>query len=121
MAHELQDNTWVRVSPEGYFSRSKMETIIIVSDDPVPEIERAIRGFLLGYPGTWHIQIDQRLAGGWWSVRVKTEGFRTILLVRPEERTPDAIVSQLREAVRGTRRPETGTWDGVERRSRPRS
>ena len=92
-----------------------METIIIVSDDPVPEVERAIRGFLLGYPGIWHIQIDQRLAGGWWSVRVETEGFRTILLVRPEERTPDAIVSQLREAVRGASRPERDAWNGVER------
>lgn len=98
-----------------------MDPIIIITDEPVPQIERAIRDFLAGYPGTWHIQLNQRLAGGWWSLRVKTEGFGTILLVRPDERTPNAIVAQLREAIRGTRRPEASGWDGVERRSRPRS
>ena len=98
-----------------------MQPIIITSDDPVPEIERAIRGFLEGYPGTWHIQINQRLAGEWWSVRVRTEGFTNIFLIRPEERTPDAIVGQLREALRGSQGPQAPAWDGIERRSRPRS
>jgi hypothetical protein len=98
-----------------------MESILITCDEPVPEIERAIRGFLARYPGTWHIQLNQRLAGGWWSVRVRTEGFTNIFLIRPTERTPDAIVGQLREALRGSQGPETPAWDGVERRSRPRS
>jgi hypothetical protein len=98
-----------------------MDPIRITSDEPVPDIERAIRGFLSGYPGTWGIQINQRLAGGWWSLKVTTEGFQNIFLIRPEERTPDGIIRQLREALRGTRAPETQPWDGVERRSHPRS
>jgi hypothetical protein len=98
-----------------------MDPILIVTDDPIPEIEKAIRSFLEGYPGTWHIQINQRLAGGWWSVNVKTEGYRNIFLIRPGEQTPNGVVSQMREALRGTRAPETSAWDGIERRSRPRS
>lgn len=121
MAHGLQ---WNELSlffyPTALFFQKGMDSILIVTDDPVPDIERAIRGFLAAYPGTWHIQINQRLAGGWWSVNVKTEGYRNILLIRPGEQTADGIVGQMREGLRGTQRPET-PWDGVERRSRPRS
>jgi hypothetical protein len=95
-------------------------SIIIVSDDPIPDIERAIQGFLGGYPGTWHIQINQRLAGGWWSVMVKTEGYRNIFLIRPGEQTADGIVGQLREALRGAQARDACPWDGTERRARPR-
>jgi hypothetical protein len=98
-----------------------MDPIRITSDEPVPEIEAAIRAFLSGYPGTWGIQINQRLAGGWWSVKVVTEGFQNIFLIRPEERTPDGILRQLREALRGATPPDDAPWNGVERRSRPRS
>lgn len=98
-----------------------MDPIRIASDEPVPEIEWAIREFLSRYPGTWGIQINQRLAGGWWSVRVVTEGFQNIFLIRPEEQTPDGILRQLREALRGPTAQESPPWDGVERRSRPRS
>jgi hypothetical protein len=97
-----------------------MEPITITSDEPAPEIEHAVKGFLSGYPGTWRLHIKQRLAGGWWSVKVTTEGFQHILLIRPDERTPDGIVRQLREALRGGR-PAPPSWDGTERRSRPRS
>ena len=97
-----------------------MDPIIITSDDPVPAIERAVRGLLGVYPGTWRLHIHQRLAGGWWSVKVTTEGFQNIFLIRPDERTPDGIVRQLREALRGSQ-PPPSSWDGTERRSHPRS
>ncbi len=97
-----------------------MDPITITSDEPAPEIEQAVRGFLRGYPGTWRLDIKQRLAGGWWSVKVTTEGYQNILLIRPDERTPNGIVRQLREALRGPQ-PSSPSWDGTERRSRPRS
>jgi hypothetical protein len=98
-----------------------MDPITIISDEPVPRsVEQAIRGLLGSYPGTWLLQVNQGLAGGWWSVKVTTEGFQNIFLIRPDERTADGIVRQLREALRGSQAPPP-SWDGTERRSRPRS
>ena len=97
-----------------------MDPITIISDEPAPEIEQAVRGFLRGYPGSWRLDIKQGLAGGWWSVKVATEGYQNILLIRPDERKPNGIVRQLREALRGGEPPPV-SWDGIERRQRPRS
>jgi hypothetical protein len=95
----------------------------ILSDDPVPqELADAICGFLVRYPGTWRVRVNQRLAGTWWSVTVSTEGFHRIFLLPPGEQNANALMKQLREALdssgpQGLLPP----WDGRERRTRARS
>ena len=94
----------------------------ILSDDPVPpEMTQAICGFLTRYPGTWRVRLNQRLAGGWWSVTVSTEGFHRIFLLPPGDQGANAFMGQLREAL-GSRGPQgpSPPWDGRERRARPR-
>jgi hypothetical protein len=97
------------------------ESIEIICDDPVPRsIEDALRGFLSSYPGTWRVRVNLRLSGARWAITVSSEGFHRIFLVSRADRTANAVMRQLREALR----PETSPpppWDGRERRRYPRA
>lgn len=104
--------------------KSDAEPIVICSDEGVPPaIEEHLRAFLARYPGRWRLDFNQRLAGGWWSVKASTEGFQQTLLLRPAEQNADGVIQQLREALRAARPhlfPAATPWDGRDRRARPR-
>jgi hypothetical protein len=101
--------------------KGKHTGIEFISEDHVPQsLEAALRGFLSKYPGTWRVRINLQLTGGWSSVTVSTEGFHRVLLASPTERTPDAVMHQLREALNPGATPAE-PWDGRERRAHTRT
>jgi hypothetical protein len=86
--------------------RKRTETAPVLkftSDEPLPEVEQAVREVLSSYPGSWTVHIDQGLAGGWWGMTVTTEGFRRTFLIAPAEQTPQEIARQLEDALKRSR------------------
>jgi hypothetical protein len=75
------------------------ERVTFTADEAVPEVEQAITKVLRAYPGSWIIKLEQQLAGGWWCLRVSTEGFERSLLLRPDECTPEAVSSALKSTL----------------------
>ena len=76
--------------------------IRFTGDVPAPDIEQALLQAVADYPGSWSIHLDLNLVGGWWLLRVSTDGFTKDFLMAPGEQTPDRVLESLRDSLSGT-------------------
>jgi hypothetical protein len=78
-----------------------MEWIRVIGSTRASDLEPAFRDALRGLAGSWTIEVDEGLVGGWWLLVIRRDdGFEKTLLMSPREQSAGHIREAVQEAFR---------------------
>jgi hypothetical protein len=92
----------ILLDDDAFFGAAKQgdpPVLVFRGDPPGPDIELGVSGVLDDYVGTWTIDVDRQLVGGWCQVRISTEGFDHGLLLAPSDQSSAQVSQLVREAI----------------------
>jgi len=78
-----------------------MEWIRVVGSTRARDLEAAFQDALRGLAGSWTIEVNDGLVGGWWLLVIRRDdGFEKTLLMSPREQSAGHIREAVQEAFR---------------------